>query len=710
MDDKHWPHWSAQKGASITYDGLPLDEILRRIHSQIDHLKSRQYSIISNDDVGIGDESESSLSRFQSIHYQMMSLDSRLGKLETKYVDCENVLSEFGQQEFLVDDITSKPSTRPPSAAVSRPASRPVSAPKSRPPSASANKRASRPSSGRSVASERETHVSREMIRPIVGDVTMQPNEKEEIVQYDELKKQQWHDDRIVVGMKVEVNYDGRGDWHTGTVTKDHGNDTYDVTYGNRSENDFEQADDGTSHKKLQFSLEEMVNNILQSTANSLTKVDEDSTLRSMELENRIKALEIAMETDVQRRLAQNTDSEKRLELEVQSLKALVDVKFKAIDDKFSLLGDRYDQKFAKVDQNISTIFAKVSKLEVSLDSLLDQEAVAAHRIIEFEQKFSLLTSSLEGLKSTIKSMAENVVPRILQDLQILDETKVHRQDLESKADLIMALGKADMSEVERLDEVIEQLGRRVGIHSREAAENLAQVQRNAEKKMDAIMNWCTAHIRKEPAAPRPGENADIGKIKCLVCDQVVKQHVEQDVVFGGPGLRSTMKMFRGGPKRQNGAESRGSSPPPNYHGGDRDVSPMAPSPTVVSSKLARLTALVAGATGPGEQFDEEEYLSATAPTGLGGGSGAAGGARPSTSPRGRRDQEGEKAAASRTFPSMSLQGAPPLGTSMEREFVTSVVKQHQAQQQQQQQHTIPMPLPSGAAAESQAYFKDLEA
>jgi hypothetical protein len=41
----------------------------------------------------------------------------------------------------------------------------------------------------------------------------------------------------------------------------------------------------------------------------------------------------------------------------------------------------------------------------------------------------------------------------------------------------------------------------------------------------------------------RPSDGTDIGRVKCLVCDQVVKQHPVAEVGHGAPGLRYVIKV-----------------------------------------------------------------------------------------------------------------------------------------------------------------------
>ena len=115
------------------------------------------------------------------------------------------------------------------------------------------------------------------------------------------------------------------------------------------------------------------------------------------------------------------------------------------------------------------------------------------------------------------------------------------------KTDMVVTMGKADLSDIDRLDGMLLELSRRLAQQFRESQDAVSTLQKTYDKKIDSIGAWCLQLTRKDQKSG--GDNADIGKIKCLVCDQVVKQNVEQDIVFGGPGMKNTMKSLKGLPR-----------------------------------------------------------------------------------------------------------------------------------------------------------------
>jgi hypothetical protein len=104
-------------------------------------------------------------------------------------------------------------------------------------------------------------------------------------------------------------------------------------------------------------------------------------------------------------------------------------------------------------------------------------------------------------------------------------------------------------------------------------------------KQIDTVAQWCFKQMRNTADS---GNNhipsgGDIGKIRCLVCDQPIKQQTEQEIVFGGPQMTHSIKSRKASPPRERERDrerekERGRSPPPNlnnyhaninnYHGG----------------------------------------------------------------------------------------------------------------------------------------------
>lgn len=110
----------------------------------------------------------------------------------------------------------------------------------------------------------------------------------------------------------------------------------------------------------------------------------------------------------------------------------------------------------------------------------------------------------------------------ILTFIYILD--KSDRTEIMMKADVSLLAAKSDYSEITRIDEIIQELNRRAIAQRKEMLENMTSLQKDFTNRSENVASWCLKQLRKEFKKDKK-EGADIGKVKCLVCDQVVDQN-----------------------------------------------------------------------------------------------------------------------------------------------------------------------------------------
>ena len=87
-----------------------------------------------------------------------------------------------------------------------------------------------------------------------------------------------------------------------------------------------------------------------------------------------------------------------------------------------------------------------------------------------------------------------------------------------------MLAAKSDYSEITRIDDIIQELNRRAMAQRKEMLENMTSLQKDFTNRAENIASWCLNQLRKEMKKDK-NESADIGKVRCLVCDQVVDQN-----------------------------------------------------------------------------------------------------------------------------------------------------------------------------------------
>ena len=200
----------------------------------------------------------------------------------------------------------------------------------------------------------------------------------------------------------------------------------------------------------------------------------------------------------------------------------------------------------------------KIKSMESKLDNLLNKTYDMEERIIHLEGGVIAVDSRLNVVESeskkTIQAM-NNINQEVVNTQRTITDVvepnitrlfteKANSSDLRNKADVAVVLKKADMAQITRLDEITNDTERRVLVLSRDLEEGLETIQKKNDKKLEFMTQWIVKHVRKG-IVPKEGEFADLGKTRCLVCDQPVK-NIEKDTPFSVPGFRNTLGTIKG--------------------------------------------------------------------------------------------------------------------------------------------------------------------
>lgn len=215
------------------------------------------------------------------------------------------------------------------------------------------------------------------------------------------------------------------------------------------------------------------------------------------------------------------------------------------------------EDKFTSLEVNDMTA---QKENDLKLNQMKDIISIQELKVKQLEGKLNHSLETLAELNHTIDNFPKNHLEVIHQQLQELTTDKAERIELDAKADLILTLGKADQNDFLNLQGFTEELERRLIQTLSDTAEKMKTIEQKLDHRSDRIATWCLKQLRKELKAMNITENdhrdgTDIGKVRCLVCDQVTSQQkFVSDVVFGGPEFHQTLKGFHRG---------RSSSPPP---------------------------------------------------------------------------------------------------------------------------------------------------
>lgn len=191
-----------------------------------------------------------------------------------------------------------------------------------------------------------------------------------------------------------------------------------------------------------------------------------------------------------------------------------------------------------------------VERMEAQVMNAYDVVSVNDLRVNELSKKFATSNANMEEMRVELEELPHKHIEPLARTVTELVATKADRTELAEKADISMTTVKADIQEIARLDEIIKEMERMVIDHKREVSEEMVSYDMKLERKGDRITQYCVQEMRrlltKLQQLQQPKEqpsNTDIGKVRCLVCDQVTQQNTEaQGTIFGGPPIRGVFK------------------------------------------------------------------------------------------------------------------------------------------------------------------------
>eukprot|EP00601_Ochromonadales_sp_CCMP2298_P022538 CAMPEP_0173321396 /NCGR_PEP_ID=MMETSP1143-20121109/29382_1 /TAXON_ID=483371 /ORGANISM="non described non described, Strain CCMP2298" /LENGTH=161 /DNA_ID=CAMNT_0014265133 /DNA_START=135 /DNA_END=616 /DNA_ORIENTATION=- len=125
---------------------------------------------------------------------------------------------------------------------------------------------------------------------------------------------------------------------------------------------------------------------------------------------------------------------------------------------------------------------------------------------------------TLFTLAETVDNIPARHLDNIKNDIIDLYMSKASKDDLEHKADYAAVGRKADIGEISRLEQVSDNLDRKIDLFGTEMSTGFGTLDARLEKRVDKIAQWCLKSLRKEMKAggEEAREGTDIGKV-CAV-------------------------------------------------------------------------------------------------------------------------------------------------------------------------------------------------
>jgi hypothetical protein len=320
------------------------------------------------------------------------------------------------------------------------------------------------------------------------------------------------------------------------------------------------------------------------------------------------------LETDV-RKYDQFGERLDRLENSVNTRFALFQTtmdKLSARVEANSAMEARFEKRFAEMeghfakklmdldalfDQKLTALQAEnrdaLNASENTCNSLRELVQISEIRLARLEKDQVKTTETVRDVQETIDYFPVKYLDNIRNDIVELYMVKASKDDLNHKADNSLANSKADQAEIVRMEKYALELTNRLDALTKDLHEGFGTVDTKLEKRIDKVALWCLKHLRKEfkekglNGEDENRDGTDIGKVKCLVCDQVVPQQRETEIVHGGPPMKNVIKPHHIQPGQGNNNQTHGqhnrprsASPPPTRGRGFGT----GPSPAVVGA------------------------------------------------------------------------------------------------------------------------------
>jgi len=200
---------------------------------------------------------------------------------------------------------------------------------------------------------------------------------------------------------------------------------------------------------------------------------------------------------------------------------------------------EKYELMILSFRKEMDALIGTVSECERKVRQLNDSMGMCESRIKVLEGNLSMLNSrEAENFSSaTVKLL------QLKDEAKRLDAEKASKIDVALKADASVLERFAQQEEIPRLDELINELQRRLSLCTRELMDKLYKEIKALEAREGQLKIWLVKKIRLAMRGGGGdlgggGGGGDIGKVKCLVCDQTMAQSPDTEMGPYGDSLR----------------------------------------------------------------------------------------------------------------------------------------------------------------------------
>lgn len=220
-------------------------------------------------------------------------------------------------------------------------------------------------------------------------------------------------------------------------------------------------------------------------------KISDKSDIARLEikLNGRIDGLEKRLEkVEAQLKLTgSGLDSsfQARIELLESNMENFM-IKFPALENNLEVLTNSFEN-FKKLIEDLSKKVVEVS----------DSNSINQYRINGLENMTTEIQVGMDKLKILMDYLPEECLKKVKKEISFLDEKKADKSDLNRKADLSQLLLKADLSELSQLNDLCNQLDRRLQENKLEMNDGLKGLKNNIDKRLEALLQWILKQLKR---------------------------------------------------------------------------------------------------------------------------------------------------------------------------------------------------------------------
>lgn len=273
----------------------------------------------------------------------------------------------------------------------------------------------------------------------------------------------------------------------------------------------------------------------LESNSQNLSKTDAslDSILsRLLSIEN--------FQTEVRSIIKDQDNKSKTVEIQIDDIMTRI----QSLETNVGTILERLDE-FQRLYQNIAMSDQHMNGLELKISQLDDFRSVHEVRIKNAESNAINAHYIAETAKKAVENIQDNELVSIYGDIGKLKTEKAGKIELLSKVDASALNEKTNYDDFNRLQDTMVEMSKRLAHQEQEYHDISSSVEKNFDKKLEILTQWITSHIRKEIKLEKEQrEGTDIGKTRCLVCDQVINQNIHSE--GGGPDpLKTSLRPMK---------------------------------------------------------------------------------------------------------------------------------------------------------------------